>query len=80
MSTWSKKEDDRAVELLVYIGIDPNNLESNKDHDYLTINEGSDGEDYVWYVDEVDSVAIRISDGAIFEGDELLSIFPPYTG
>lgn len=45
---WAENENDFIAEALR--------------HDYLTINEGRDGQEYAWYYDGNSEVAIRISD------------------
>jgi hypothetical protein len=45
-------------------------MRSDIENDYLTLNEGRDGNEYLVYVDENRCAAIRLSDEVIIEDDQ----------
>ena len=47
------------------------NIAHYENCDYLTQNTGRDGEEYIWYMDEHVSVAVRVSDGVELTADEI---------
>ena len=65
----------RTEELYDWIGHDHDSIENDLKHDYLTENQGRDGQWYLWYMDEVDNAAIRISDGEIISLEEIEALF-----
>lgn len=71
-------QDNLAKKLYEYIGLIYNErmIRSDIINGYLTFNEGFDGNDYVWYMDESHYAAIRESDGEIIgDPDKLDELF-----
>lgn len=66
--------DDLAKKLYDYMGLTYNKcmIESDLLNGYLTFNEGFDGNDYIWYMDESHYAAIRESDGEIISNPDKL--------
>ena len=70
-----KKEIDTLYD---YLEFDNNGRDVTPDikNGYLTINEGKDGQDYLYYLDESKDVALNIATGKIITNkDELESLF-----
>ena len=64
-----KEYKERAEQLYNYMDHDPQYIEEDCEHDYLTNNTGRDGRDYLWYLDENKSVAIDILTGEIIDDE-----------
>ena len=65
-------QDDLAKKLYDYIDHEYNKeaVIADLEHGYLTINDGFDGNTYIWYEDEVGEGAICIEDGNILSNLE----------
>jgi hypothetical protein len=60
MTDFTKNEIEAMKKALSLIGIDPENMTDEVAHNYLTINAGSDGEEYAWYFDETNNIAVEV--------------------
>ncbi|HPZ24182.1 MAG TPA: hypothetical protein PLC25_05025 [Bacilli bacterium] len=68
-----KKEIDTLYD---YLDLDVESVQTDIDNDYLTINKGKDGQDYLYYLDESKDVALNIATGKIITDlEELERIF-----
>ena len=65
-----EKERELINKLYDYMGYDIDSLDNDTEHDYLTCNTGSNGKDYLWYMDETKSVAIDMDGNIIDESDD----------
>lgn len=68
-----KKEIDTLYD---YLDLDVESAEEDYNNNYLTINKGKDGQDYLYYLDESKDVALNIATGKIITDlEELERIF-----
>ena len=68
-----KKEIDTLYD---YLDLDVESAEEDYNNNYLTINKGKDGQDYLYYLDESKDVALNIATGKIIADlEELERIF-----
>lgn len=65
----------RTCELYDWIGRGIDRVSEDRCSGYLTENVGSDGELYIWYMDETEDIAIRVSDGELFGEEETSQLF-----
>ena len=68
-----KKEIDTLYD---YLDLDVESAEEDYNNNYLTINKGKDGQDYLYYLDDNKEVALNIETGKIVkETEELERLF-----
>ena len=68
-----KKEIDTLYD---YLDLDVESAEEDYNNNYLTINKGKDGQDYLYYLDESKDVALNIATGKIITDlEELERLF-----
>lgn len=60
----------RITELYNHMEVNKETIENDWEHDYLTINTGRDGKDYIWYLDDKKNAAINLSNGEIIDNEQ----------
>lgn len=57
-----KEAYKKIISILGWAGYESDFITEALKHDYLTINEGRDGQEHAWYYDGSSEAAIRVSD------------------
>jgi hypothetical protein len=65
----------RAIELYDSIGINTDCMLEDYNNDLLSINEGSDNNKYIWYMDDNYDIAINIESGEIVDAEQTERLF-----
>lgn len=67
------REKELLEKLYNYMGHNIESLNNDMKQDYLTCNNGHDGKDYFWYLDDTKSIAIDMEGNIIDDsnGDRL---------
>ena len=66
---------EAITELYDHIGREISHVEDDFCNDTLTINTGRDGEDYAWYLDDTNDVAINLNTFDIIGSDKTSELF-----
>lgn len=65
----------RAIELYDSVGMNADYMLEDYNNDFLSINEGSDGQKYIWYLDDNYDIAINIESGEIVDAEQTEKLF-----
>lgn len=68
-------EQKRAIELYNSVGMNTDLILEDYNNDLLTINDGSDGNKYLWYMDDNYDIAINIATGEIVDAEKTQELF-----
>ena len=68
-------EQQRAIELYNSVGMNTDFMLEDYNNDLLTINDGSDGNKYLWYMDDNYDIAINIETGEIVDAEQTEKLF-----
>lgn len=61
---------DAVKTLYNHIDMDTDSIQADMDHDYLTQNEGRNGREYLWYMDNETCAAIDLETHDIHDDEE----------
>lgn len=70
--TYSTQEIRAFITLYRELGLDITSLPTDLEHDYLTVNDGTDGNTYAWFFSASDEGAINIETGQVVTDAEQL--------